>query len=686
MKGSRTLATLVSVSLLAVGIGPIAVAAPQSVATSIDTKAPLGEAPAAPMVRGFIVQAEGQALLSLPTFATGSSFAGKSLTWSKGLGSLGRTLRLDSPVSGATAKRMIAELKSQLGTDAVYPDQKFGLLTTESQSGATWGLDRIDQVDLPLSGSYEYASTGAGVTAFIVDTGTRDTHNDFGGRVTSGWTAYSGDPATLDCHGHGTHVAGTVGGATYGVAKDVTIVPIKVFSCAGDGAYTSDIAAGINWAAGQHADNTPAVMNLSLGGGYDSVLNAAIRTAVNDGITVAVASGNEAADACYTSPASEPLAITVNASTSDDNDASFSNYGACTDIYAPGVNILSAGHSSNSGLTTMSGTSMASPHVAGAAARILEDHPTYTPAQVWAELQNQATAIDWYYTAADAKILLHLDAAEALAELPLSPVPTVSGLAQTGETLTATVGSWTTDTSLSYQWLRGSTSISGANDTTYTLTSSDNGQKISFRVTGTLSGYLTTSRTSAQTATVQAAFSVSSIPSISGTVAVGQTLGVVTGSWTPSPNFAYQWFCNDTAINRATSSTLKLSSSHNGCQIKVRVTGSARNTVSKVLFSNSVGPVEVVELSFVSSPNPSISGTARVGKTLKVSTGTWSPKPKFTYQWYREGTPISGATKSSYKLVAADQGALITVSITATLDGYAATSRTSAATSAVLPK
>lgn len=638
---------------------------------------------AAPLVRGFIVQGEGVGLLTTPKFATGSRFASKSLTWSKGLGTLGRTLRLPAPVSGVTAEQMLAELKVQLGTDAIYPDQKFELLDTVTQPSAPWGLDRIDQVNLPLSGTYQYASTGSGVTAFIVDTGTRSTHNDFGGRVTAGWTAYSGDPATLDCHGHGTHVAGTVGGSTYGVAKDVTIVPIKVFSCGGDGAYTSDIAAGINWAAAQHASNTPAVMNLSLGGGYDSVLNAAIRVAVNDGITVAVASGNEAQDACNVSPASEPLAITVNASTSVDNDADFSNYGACTDIYAPGVNILSAGHSSDSSSAGMSGTSMASPHVAGAAARILEDHPTYTPAQVWAAMQAEATAIDWYYTAADAKILLHLDPAEALSDIPLAPTPTISGTAETGQTLTANIGSWTADTAMSYQWLREGSEISGATDTSYTLTPADNGSRISIKVTGTLDGYAQTVRTSTQTATVQAAFSVSSTPSISGVAAPGQRLTVSTGSWSPSPRFAYQWYCNDVAINRATSISLTLTNSHLNCMISVRVTATATNVLTAVRYSNYVGPVEVIELSFTAAPTPTITGTAQVGKTLKVATGTWSPKPKFSYQWYRNGVSISRATKSSYKLLAADQGAAISVVVTATLNGYATTSRESAATSSV---
>lgn len=671
--------------MLAVGFGPIASAAPQA-STTNSAKAPLDSEANAPQVRGFIVQGQDHSLLATPKFTASSTFAGHSVTWGKGLGNLGRTLRLDAPVSGATAKRMIAELKVQLGTDAVFPDQKFELLDTTTQPGAPWGLDRIDQVSLPLSGSYEYASSGVGVTAFIVDTGTRKTHNDFGGRVTEGWTAYSGDPATDDCHGHGTHVAGTVGGATYGVAKSVTIVPIKVFSCAGDGAYTSDIAAGISWAAGQHADNTPAVMNLSLGGGYDSVLNAAIRTAVNDGITVVVASGNEATDACSTSPASEPLAITVNASTSGDDDASFSNYGACTDIYAPGVNVLSASHASNSGSATMSGTSMASPHVAGAAARILEDHPTYTPAQVWAEIQAQATPITWYYTSADAKILLHLDPAETLADIPLAPTPSISGTLQTGETLTATVGSWTTSTNLAYQWLRGGVEIADATSTSYVLTAADNGQRISFRVTGTLAGYAETVRTSSQTAAVQAAFVTSSVPTIIGTPEAGQTLSVVTGSWSPSPSFAYQWYCNDVALNRATSSTLKLTATHNGCMVSVRVTASARNLTSKVLFSEEVGPVQVVELSFTSSPTPVITGTAQVGKTLKITTGSWAPKPKFAYEWYRNGVPISGATKSSYKLVLADQGAAITVAVTATLSGYATTTRTSTATPDVTPK
>ncbi|MFZ9884301.1 MAG: S8 family serine peptidase, partial [Ilumatobacteraceae bacterium] len=254
----------------------------------------------------------------------------------------------------------------------------------------SWGLDRIDQRARPLNSLYTYNFGGAGVTAYVIDTGIRADHVEFSGRVTSGFGAIADGYGSTDCNGHGTHVAGTIGGSTTGVAKSTRLVPIRVLNCRGSGAM-SNVISGINWAISDHTAGTPAVANLSLGGSFSTSLNTAIANAVADGIAVVVAAGNNNRLACSYSPASAPSAITVGATTSADARASYSNYGSCLDIFAPGSSITSAYHTSSTALRSLSGTSMAAPHVAGAAALLLEADPTMTPAAVGAKLITFAT-------------------------------------------------------------------------------------------------------------------------------------------------------------------------------------------------------------------------------------------------------------------------------------------------------
>src|SRR5215207_1297427 len=245
----------------------------------------------------------------------------------------------------------------------------------------SWGLDRVDQRDLPLNASYTYPNTGAGVRAYIIDTGIRTTHQDFGGRAIWG-TNTVGDGNNTDCHGHGTHVAGTVGGSAYGVAKGVALTAVKVLDCFGSGSWAG-VTAGVDWVTGNHTSG-PAVANMSLGGsGSNATLEDAVRNSIADGVVYAIASGNSNSDACNFTPARTPEAITVNASTSSDARASFSNFGTCTDIFGPGEGITSAWNTSDTATNTISGTSMATPHVAGGAALILGASPSLTPAQVW---------------------------------------------------------------------------------------------------------------------------------------------------------------------------------------------------------------------------------------------------------------------------------------------------------------
>ncbi len=247
------------------------------------------------------------------------------------------------------------------------------------RNAPSWGIDRIDQTALPLDGRIILPATGAGVTTYIVDTGIRPDHVEFGARVTSGYTAISDDNGSNDCNGHGTHVAGTVAGSTVGVAPSATLVPVRVLSCSGVG-DTDGVIAGLNWMIADHLPGVPAVANMSLGGPYSAATNRAVALAVADGIVVAVAAGNANAKACGTSPASEPTAITVGSTTSTDARSSFSNYGPCLDIFAPGSSILSAWIGSATATHTISGTSMAAPHVAGAAAVLLSMGYTSTNA------------------------------------------------------------------------------------------------------------------------------------------------------------------------------------------------------------------------------------------------------------------------------------------------------------------
>jgi subtilisin family serine protease len=279
-------------------------------------------------------------------------------------------------------------IQNNPNVDYVEQDQTVSLNQSSPQQLATWGLDRVDEQERLLNSQYYFNYTGLGVNAFIIDTGIRADHVDFAGRVQTGHNTVADTNGTHDCNGHGTHVAGTVGGSTWGVAKSVNLIPVRVLDCAGSGSW-SGVISGIDWVA--QSSLRPAVANLSLGGGKSTAVNAAVAGAVSQGVTMVVAAGNSNADACRYSPASEPSAITVAATTSSDQRASYSNYGKCVDIFAPGSSITSAWHTAVSATNTISGTSMASPHVAGVAALALAANPLASPAAVDTFLKAKGT-------------------------------------------------------------------------------------------------------------------------------------------------------------------------------------------------------------------------------------------------------------------------------------------------------
>ncbi|GAA1849545.1 S8 family peptidase [Asanoa iriomotensis] len=329
----------------------------------------------------------------------------------------------------------------------------------------SWGLDRIDQRNLPLNQSYTYPNTAPNVHAYIVDTGIRTTHQDFGGRATSGFDAVDGGAAD-DCNGHGTHVAGTVGGNAYGVAKGVQLVAVRVLNCQGSGT-NAQVIGGIDWVTANAIK--PAVANMSLGGGANTSIDNAVNNAINSGVTFAIAAGNGNAlgqrqNACNYSPARVPNAITVGATQSNDAAASFSNFGTCVDILGPGVSITSAWYSSNTATNTISGTSMATPHVAGAAALVLSANPSWTNQQVRDYLVNNSTpnVVTNPGTGTPNRLLFVVnDGTPPANDFAVSVSPT-SGSVTAGSAATATVSTSTTSGSAQSVSLAASGLPSGA--------------------------------------------------------------------------------------------------------------------------------------------------------------------------------------------------------------------------------
>ncbi|MGW4726825.1 S8 family peptidase [Streptomyces sp. NPDC004291] len=357
---------------------------------------PAQAAPAAPAEGTVLAAGSADAVPGsyIVTLKQGAGFKAGSDKGRKLISAYGGTVRktFGSALNGYTAT-LDATAARRLAADpsVASVEQNQVVRSDATQNNAPWGLDRIDQANLPLSGTYTYPdSAGAGVTAYVIDTGVRISHSELAGRAVNGYDAVEGDTVAQDGNGHGTHVATTVAGTTYGVAKKAKVVAVRVLDNNGSGT-TAGVIAGIDWVTSHHTAGVPAVANLSLGGGASTTLDNAVRRSIADGITYAVAAGNSGANASSSSPARVTEALTVGATGSNDAKSSWSNYGSVLDLFAPGVSITAGWHTGDSATNTISGTSMAAPHVAGAAAIYLAGHPSATPAQVATALVNGAT-------------------------------------------------------------------------------------------------------------------------------------------------------------------------------------------------------------------------------------------------------------------------------------------------------
>lgn len=358
------------------GVTVLSAASPADIGSSYVVMLVAGEAAPARSAKGL---AHAKAQVQRATSTRASSDKARGIR----VGEVFETLGGYQAVLTAEQVRM---LRDDPAVALVEKDQV--VTTSVDQQNATWGLDRVDQRSRPLNGVYSYSRTGAGVDAYIIDTGINSTHSEFSGRMGAGATAINDGRGTRDCNGHGTHVAGTVGGTRYGVAKGTTLIPVRVLGCNGSGT-TSGVIAGMDWVA--RTASGPSVANMSLGGPASSTQDSAVNRMVSAGVTVVVAAGNESQNACNVSPARAASAITVGSTTSSDARSSFSNYGSCLDIFAPGSSITSAWSTSSTATRTISGTSMASPHAAGAAALYLQGSPSASPSQVTAALTSTAT-------------------------------------------------------------------------------------------------------------------------------------------------------------------------------------------------------------------------------------------------------------------------------------------------------
>jgi len=390
--GSRRIISLAAVSAFVLGLSPITVPAIVDAATTTSISpavpTPSSTPPLSPVFRNGDSPLAGEKRY-IVRYLDGESNDSVNDELSKNNGRLkGRLSKVFNGAIADMTPAKAAQLRKSPKILWVEEDKGVATQTTVSPT-RSWGLDRIDQRTNAPTNSYSFTTNGAGVSVYVIDTGILASHTEFTGRTRAGFDAFGGN--STDCNGHGTHVAGTVAGANYGVAPAASLVSVRVLDCAGAGSV-SGVIAGIDWVIADHVSG-PAVINMSLGAGKSASLESAVDRAFNDGITVVSAAGNSNIDACNSSPGGNKASgLTVGATTTTDARASYSNFGACLDMFAPGSGIVSAGISSTTAIATMSGTSMAAPHVAGLAARYLSAVTTASPTQVMNSLITSSTA------------------------------------------------------------------------------------------------------------------------------------------------------------------------------------------------------------------------------------------------------------------------------------------------------
>jgi hypothetical protein len=654
----------------------------------------------------------------VPLLRTAAQRNQRSSVRSSLLRELGAQVRFAPALSGFVVANLSAAQATALASDpritSLEPDTIVRTTVDESDP-VSWGLDRIDEASLPLDGRFHTLNNGEGVDIYIIDTGVNASHTAFGGRVQTGVNFVDdGRAANTDCNGHGSHVAGTAAGAQYGIARSALIIPVRVLGCDGSG-YMSLIESGLDWVVSTAAVRArPAVINISAGtSAYISSTVMAVDRAVAAGISVVAAAGNSSSDACKFSPGgAAPSAITVGATESSDSRAYYSNYGSCLDIFAPGSNITSVNGLANSGSLTISGTSMAAPHVTGAAALVLSASPLKTPEQVRTAILNAANqnAVS-NQGKRSTRSLLRVDELGNIEAAPsIIVAPIITGSPSVGVDLSLNAGSWggTPPISFTYSWYRcdsagdgssesqpvGCAPISGATGSTYKVASGDLGSFLRVRVTAT-NIFGTQVHFSAATVKILQQPTNSVAPSISGTTNVGSILIGNQGIWSGSPtlSYGYRWYrCTD--IGKSTSSptgcnpstagssdvsalSYEVTAEDLGLYLRLRI--DASNMVSTVsLYSATTG---IVGNTPINVAPPSISGTARRNLTLSASSGTWSatPMPTYSYLWFvctspgaaaatlpSGCAPIRNATKSTYRIGGIAVRGWIRVLVTAT--------------------